>query len=315
MKNHITSKFITGTYHGYNVKFSPFRQNQLACASSENYGIAGLGRLYVIDTDTNEGCKIITMREWSDGLFDVTWSECDPHLLVTSCGDGSIQLWDCMTTFEPKQFYKIHEKEVYSVDWNPKNAYSYILSASWDTTIKLWNPYVAREVAAFREHTDQIYEAKWCPHYPEIFASVSGDASLKLWDIRYPNRCTGVYMHDMEVLSCDWCKSDPKVLASATTDGKIFGWDMRKARYPLFILSGHEYAVRRLKFSPFEPGVLASVSYDFTTRFWNWMEPSPLQVHKEHKEFVYGLDYNPLIPGQACDCAWDSEIHIYNTVQ
>ncbi|GBN65486.1 hypothetical protein AVEN_246426-1, partial [Araneus ventricosus] len=56
------------------------------------------------------------------------------------------------------------------------------------------------------------------------------------------------------------------VIATGTTDGRIFEWDVRKMLDPLFVLSGHEYAIRQLKFSPFERGRLASVSYDFTTR-------------------------------------------------
>lgn len=37
----ITSSFLTGDYHGYNVKYSPVRPDLLACATCENYGIAG----------------------------------------------------------------------------------------------------------------------------------------------------------------------------------------------------------------------------------------------------------------------------------
>ena len=32
--------------------------------------------------------------EWSDGLFDVAWSEEHENHVVTSSGDGSLQLWD-----------------------------------------------------------------------------------------------------------------------------------------------------------------------------------------------------------------------------
>ncbi|KFM57129.1 Peroxisomal targeting signal 2 receptor, partial [Stegodyphus mimosarum] len=311
MKNAITATFNTGEYHGYNVKYSPFRRNLLACASSQNYGIAGRGQLFVLDVESQD-VRCVAIREWTDGLFDVTWSEVNPQLLVTSCGDGSIQLWDYVSSVEPVAFYKIHEKEVYSIDWNPKNNYPYILSASWDGTVKVWNPFAAKEVAAFVEHTDQVYEATWCPHCPEIFASVSADGTMRLWDMREPKRSNGIYPHGTEVLCCDWGKYDSDVIATGTNDGKIQGWDIRKMQGPLFMLVGHEYAIRQLKFSPFLRGSLASVSYDFTTRFWNWNIPHALQIHKEHKEFVYGIDFNPLKPGQACDCAWDSLLHIYS---
>lgn len=37
----IISTFQTENYHGYNIKYSISSPNLLACASSENYGIAG----------------------------------------------------------------------------------------------------------------------------------------------------------------------------------------------------------------------------------------------------------------------------------
>lgn len=43
-----------------------------------------------------------------------------------------------------------------------------------------WNPFNAKEVAAFREHTDQVYEACWSKYVPEMFASVAGKRTIHL---------------------------------------------------------------------------------------------------------------------------------------
>ncbi|GFR15632.1 peroxisomal targeting signal 2 receptor [Trichonephila clavata] len=311
MNSVLTSSFSTGEFHGYNVQYSPFRKNVLACASSQNYGIAGTGRLFVLEISSSKQVNVITTRDYTDGLFDLSWSEINPQVIVTSCGDGSIQIWDLNFSPAPVANYNIHNQEVYSVEWNPQNCYPYILSASWDKTVKMWDPYAAKLISSFVDHTDQVYEACWSPDRFQTFSSVSGDRTLRVWDFR-SRGATSSFPHETEVLCCDWSKSDPDIIATGTTDGRIFEWDVRKMRDPLFVLSGHEYAIRQLKFSPFERGRLASVSYDFTTRFWNWNVPHALEVHKEHSEFVYGLDFSRRKKNEVCDCAWDSLICIYN---
>ncbi|KAK7032520.1 peroxisomal targeting signal 2 receptor, partial [Halocaridina rubra] len=75
---------------------------------------------------------------------------------------------------------------------------------------------------------------------------------------------------------------------------------------------GHEYPVRRLKYSPFVSTQIATVSYDFTTRLWDTSSPEPCtDVHQSHSEFVYGLDFSNHIQGLMADCAWDQTVGLY----
>ncbi|GIX87333.1 peroxisomal targeting signal 2 receptor [Caerostris extrusa] len=126
-----------------------------------------------------------------------------------------------------------------------------------------------KEVSAFLEHSNQVFQASWSPHCVETFASVSADGTLRLWDIRTPQQSIACYHHDSEVLCCDWDKIDSGIIATGTSSGKIFEWDVRKNDGSSFILSGHEYAIR-----------------------------------KEHSEFVFGLDFNPKTRNEVCDCAF-----------
>ena len=36
----------------------------------------------------------VACTQWTDGLFDVVWSETDANVLVTASGDGGLQLWN-----------------------------------------------------------------------------------------------------------------------------------------------------------------------------------------------------------------------------
>ncbi|KAK7835404.1 hypothetical protein U0070_017940 [Myodes glareolus] len=96
--------------HGYAVEFSPYLPGRLACAAAQNYGIAGCGTLLVLD-QTESGLQIFRSFDWNDGLFDVTWSENNEHVLVTCSGDGSLQLWDTAKATGPLQVYREHTQE------------------------------------------------------------------------------------------------------------------------------------------------------------------------------------------------------------
>ena len=214
----------------------------------------------------------------------------------------------------PPVVLKEHNKEVYSVDWTKTRQDQLIISASWDCTIKLWDPNRKMSLNTFLGHEQLVYNAMWSPHVPNCFASVSGDGTLKLWNSLTPQCPSASYrVHDAEVLSCDWCKYDQNILATAGSDGLIRGWDLRNFTQPIFQLRGCEYAVRRVQFSPHNLSVLACVSYDFTTRIWDFNQRSDaMEIIKHHSEFVYGLDWNTHRKGQLADCGWDSLVHVFS---
>ncbi|XP_023585603.1 peroxisomal biogenesis factor 7 isoform X1 [Trichechus manatus latirostris] len=330
--------------HGYAVEFSPYLPGRVACAACQHYGIAassltlsafsshlkdhflmiiwetsgldstgpGCGTLLVLDK-YESGLRLFRSFDWNDGLFDVTWSENNEHVLVTCSGDGSLQLWDTAKAAGPLQVYKEHIQEVYSVDWSQTRGEQLVVSGSWDQTVKVWDPTVGKSLCTFRGHESVIYSTIWSPHIPGCFASASGDQTLRIWDMKTTGVRIVIPAHQAEILSCDWCKYNENLLVTGAVDCSLRGWDLRNVRQPVFELLGHTYAVRRVKFSPFHVSVLASCSYDFTVRFWNFSKPDPLlETEEHHTEFTCGLDLSLHSPTQVADCAWDETIKIYD---
>nr|XP_006626513.1 PREDICTED: peroxisomal biogenesis factor 7 [Lepisosteus oculatus] len=201
---------------------------------------------------------------------------------------------------------------VYSVDWSLTRGETFIVSGSWDHTAKVWDPEIAKSVGTFQGHESVIYSTSWSPHIPGCFASASGDSTLRIWDLKTGGSRLVIPAHQAEILSCDWCKYDQNLIVTGAVDCSLRVWDLRNARQPLSELTGHTYAVRRVKFSPFQLTMLASCSYDFTVRFWDFSKTeSLLETVEHHTEFVCGLDFNLHIPNQVVDCAWDETIKIY----
>eukprot|EP00035_Acanthoeca_spectabilis_P025994 m.460831 g.460831 ORF g.460831 m.460831 type:complete len:357 (+) comp22150_c0_seq1:259-1329(+) len=309
--------FFTDGVHGQSVAWSPYHGNLLAVAASQNFGIAGAGQLSVLQQDPSGAIVEKTRLEWPDGLFGACWSEEHENQLVTASGDGTVHLWDlglANHTRGPLRVFKGHTKEVVCVDWNQTRGPPLFLSASWDCGVNLWDPSKTAPVATFREHLGQVYGAMWSPRKAGIFASCSSDGTLKVWDARRPPNSVQTFKaHDHEVLTCDWSKYNENLVVTGSVDKTIRGFDLRAGPggQPLFILAGHSYAVRRVKCSPHHPTMIASSSYDFTTRIWDPALQGParqVRVFDDHSEFVIGLDFNVHVPGVLADCSWDETV-------
>lgn len=74
-----------------------------------------------------------------------------------------------------------------------------MLSASWDATIKLWDPLRKSSLCTYAGHEELVYGAKFSPHMANTFASVSGDSNLKLWNVLDWRPVASVKAHDAEV--------------------------------------------------------------------------------------------------------------------
>lgn len=125
-----------------------------------------------------------------------------------------------------------------------------------------------------------------------------------------------------EVLTHDWNKYREPVVATGGVDRAVRTFDIRSpAAGPLSLMLGHEYAVRRLAWSPHAADVLVTASYDMTVRLWadgsgsgsssSLLTPPPLQqpgagagagagpvrtgaqlgVMNRHTEFATGVDW------------------------
>ena len=126
--------------------------------------------------------------------------------------------------------------------------------------MKLWHPERQESIRTFTEHTGCIYSTIWHPRNPDLFASTSGDCTLKIWDSNDKHAVQTIAAHKYEVLTCDWNKYNEHQIATGSVDKQIRLWDTRNASQPVMVLSGHEFAVRRLKFSPHNERAIASTS-------------------------------------------------------
>ncbi|KAF8906852.1 WD40-repeat-containing domain protein [Gymnopilus junonius] len=114
------------------------------------------------------------------------------------------------------------------------------------------------------------------------------------------------------------------VLATAGVDKTVRVWDCRMVKAGQndqvggvceSQLLGHEYAVRKVQWSPHRPDVLATASYDMTCRVWTTTptpgRPQLLHIHDPHTEFVVGVAWSLYDEGVLASCGWDGKVHVF----
>lgn len=300
-------------HHGHSVEFSPYTGDTVAVTGSQNYGIAGPGVLVVFSKlGPNTAFAEVRRYGWSDAVFDVTWSEEDHRILVCGTGDGKILLFNQQNTEGPVGVIDGHTAEVSSVEWSVTRTNQHVLSSAWDKDVKMWDPASSQCVGVFPDHTSPlVYSAVWSPHQPGVFASVSGDCTLRVWDAGNPQPCTMVIpAHDSEVLSCDWNKYNQHMIVTGGVDRLVKSWDLRNPSHPVGVGGGHTQAVKRVKCCPHNGDIIASCSYDFSTRLWT-TQGALLETIQHHTEFTMGIGFNLHCPGQMADCSWDGSLVIF----
>jgi peroxin-7 len=163
-----------------------------------------------------------------------------------------------------------------------------------DLTVCQWAPERPRSITTLQAHTSCVYQALFSPHQPDVLATCSTDGTLKIFDLRAPAYAPGptnnftaplsaaaltVPASGTEILSIDWNKYRPFTIASGGVDKVVRVWDCRMVKLGPEAgqtpgvggvceshLVGHEWAVRKVQWSPHRPDLLASASYDMTCR-------------------------------------------------
>jgi peroxin-7 len=133
-------------------------------------------------------------------------------------------------------------------------------------------------------------------------------------------------------LTHDWNKYRNTTIATAGVDTIIRTFDIRAPRQgPTAIMEGHEYAVRKIAWSPHLSDVILSGSYDMTARVWsdgsssnggavqggiiggNTKQGRQLGQMDRHTEFVTGVDWCLFgAEGWCATASWDKRVCVWD---
>ncbi|XP_006462059.1 hypothetical protein AGABI2DRAFT_206221 [Agaricus bisporus var. bisporus H97] len=120
------------------------------------------------------------------------------------------------------------------------------LTCSVDWTVKLWRAkslakpstsnHLVPPIYSFEEADDYVYDVKWHPSHPAIWASVDGSAKFDLWnlnmDTEVPVVSTTVGTGLKAINKIQWDRKEGRRAALGGSDGKLYIYDIGDMAIP-----------------------------------------------------------------------------------
>ncbi|KAH8317756.1 hypothetical protein KR074_008937 [Drosophila pseudoananassae] len=185
-------------------------------------------RIHVCRLGINEPIK--TFKGHTNEVNAIKW--CPQGQLLASCSDDmTLKIWS-MNRDRCCHDLQAHSKEIYTIKWSPTgpgtnnpNTNLILASASFDSTVRLWDVERGTCIHTLTKHTEPVYSVAFSPDGKHL-ASGSFDKCVHIWSTQ-----TGQLVHSYKgtggIFEVCWNSKGTKVGASAS-DGSVFVLDLRK---------------------------------------------------------------------------------------
>ncbi|KOS13959.1 g protein complex beta subunit [Malassezia pachydermatis] len=164
---------------------------------------------------------------------------------------------------------RCQSSKVPALTWS--NEGRYLLTASQDGYLVLWNPHHGQKVQAIPTPVPYVMCCAYCPS-GLLVASGGLDNACSIYNLRHRESAVDVPVehtlvgHSGYISACEFL--DDYTLFTASGDGTIVQWDT-ESETPVHTFSEHQGDVLSLALSPTSPDVFVSSGIDSHVRVWD----------------------------------------------
>jgi WD40 repeat protein len=165
----------------------------------------------------------------------------------------------------------------------------WIVSSSWDKTLKIWDTFTGMQRKVLKGHTDSVSGCAVSPDGRWIVSS-SFDHTLKVWDATTGTERKVLKGHTDSVSGCA-VSPDGRWIVSSSFDHTLKVWDVATGAQ-LLTLSGHTEKVISCAVSP-DGRFIVSSSLDCTLKVWDATNGTERLTLTGHTNTVIGCAVSP----------------------
>ncbi|GAA6054586.1 hypothetical protein JCM3770_000064 [Rhodotorula araucariae] len=283
---------------------------------------------------------LFTLHDTGDSLSTVTFSE-DSTVMATGFTESYIRLWSLdgkglralRTDLSEDEVGKIHDAAelaklyhpdapqtrkliahsgpVYSLSFDPVPGPAgpprYLLSASADTTVRLWSLETYQNLVVYRGHREPVWAVEWGPR-GVYFATASRDRTARLWITDKVN-AVRIFAGHLSDVNCLSFHPNSLYLATGSSDRTCRLWDVQKG-HCVRVFVGHRAAVQVVRCSP-DGRYLASAGDDGLVLIWSLATGARIKTFYGHAAPINALAWSAesslVVSGAADDTVrvWD----------